>query len=105
MCIRDSFCPTQRVKLILWKFFKSFFGSSVKVGAASLGTPWEYFEKELANADNTCLLYTSHRVGICEDDIRAYYRRERITTELIHSLDKALHNKWIEYDLSLIHIW
>ena len=32
---------------------KVFFGSSVKVGAASLGTPWEYFEKELANADNT----------------------------------------------------
>ena len=34
---------------------KVFFGSSVKVGAASLGTPWEYFEKELANADNTAI--------------------------------------------------
>ena len=32
-----------------------FFGKIVKVGAASLGTPWEYFEKELANADNTAI--------------------------------------------------
>ena len=34
---------------------KVFFGNSVKVGTASLGTPWEYFEKELANADNTAI--------------------------------------------------
>ena len=32
-----------------------FFGSRVKVGEANLGTPWEYFEKELANADNTAI--------------------------------------------------
>lgn len=32
-----------------------FFSNVVKVGAASLGTPWEYFEKELANADNTAI--------------------------------------------------
>ena len=32
-----------------------FFGNSVKVGEANLGTPWEYFEKELANADNTAI--------------------------------------------------
>ena len=34
---------------------KVFFGNSVKVGTASLGTPWDYFEKELANADNTAI--------------------------------------------------
>lgn len=32
-----------------------FFGNRVKVGEANLGTPWEYFEKELANADNTAI--------------------------------------------------
>lgn len=32
-----------------------FFGRIVKVGVASLGTPWEYFEKELANADRTAI--------------------------------------------------
>ena len=32
-----------------------FFGNIVKVGTATLGTPWEYFEKELANADNTAI--------------------------------------------------
>lgn len=32
-----------------------FFGNKVKVGDANLGTPWEYFEKELANADNTAI--------------------------------------------------
>lgn len=32
-----------------------FFGKIVKVGDARLGTPWEYFEKELANADNTAI--------------------------------------------------
>lgn len=32
-----------------------FFGSVVKVGVANLGTPWEYFEKELANADHTAI--------------------------------------------------
>lgn len=34
---------------------KVFFGKSVKVGPASLGNPWEYFSKELANADNTAI--------------------------------------------------
>ncbi len=32
-----------------------FFGNRVTVGEANLGTPWEYFEKELANADNTAI--------------------------------------------------
>lgn len=32
-----------------------FFGKIVKVGVITLGTPWEYFEKELANADNTAI--------------------------------------------------
>lgn len=32
-----------------------FFGTNVRVGEAYLGTPWEYFEKELANADNTAI--------------------------------------------------
>lgn len=34
---------------------KVFFGNIVKVGVVTLGTPWEYFEKELANADNTAI--------------------------------------------------
>lgn len=32
-----------------------FFGKQVNVGAARLGNPWEYFSKELANADNTAI--------------------------------------------------
>ena len=35
---------------------KVFFGNVVKgSGGRTLGTPWEYFEKELANADNTAI--------------------------------------------------
>ena len=59
---------------------------------------WSSEVRPLRSTVTYAVLYNDHRVGICEDDIRAYYRRERITTELIHSLDKALHNKWIEYD-------
>lgn len=32
-----------------------FFGKIVRVGVITLGSPWEYFEKELANADNTAI--------------------------------------------------
>lgn len=32
-----------------------FFGKIVKVGVVTLGSPWEYFSKELANADNTAI--------------------------------------------------
>lgn len=32
-----------------------FFGKVVKVGKSSLGTPWDYFSKELANADHTAI--------------------------------------------------
>lgn len=32
-----------------------FFGKTVRVGVITLGSPWEYFEKELANADNTAI--------------------------------------------------
>lgn len=32
-----------------------FFGKSVKVGQAFLGTPWDYFSRELANADNSSI--------------------------------------------------
>lgn len=32
-----------------------FFGKVVNVGAASLGNPWDYFGKELANADHTAI--------------------------------------------------
>lgn len=32
-----------------------FFGKIVKVGVKTLGSPWEYFEKELANADNNSI--------------------------------------------------
>ncbi|MCI6112493.1 MAG: hypothetical protein MR690_02765 [Rikenellaceae bacterium] len=32
-----------------------FFGRTVKVRDSYLGTPWEYFSKELANADNSAI--------------------------------------------------
>ena len=32
-----------------------FFGKAVNVGTASLGSPWDYFSKELANADHTAI--------------------------------------------------
>ncbi|MBQ7711844.1 MAG: hypothetical protein IJT39_08465 [Bacteroidales bacterium] len=37
------------------EIIRVFFGSKVKVGEAILGSPWEYFEKELSNADNTAI--------------------------------------------------
>lgn len=40
-----------QMKLII----EVFFGRIVKVGDVKLGTPWEYFEKELSNADNTAI--------------------------------------------------
>lgn len=40
-----------QMKLII----EVFFGKIVKVGTITLGSPWEYFEKELSNADNTAI--------------------------------------------------
>lgn len=40
-----------QMKLII----ELFFGKIVKVGVITLGSPWEYFEKELSNADNTAI--------------------------------------------------
>lgn len=40
-----------QMKLII----EVFFGKKVKVGVITLGSPWEYFEKELSNADNTAI--------------------------------------------------
>lgn len=40
-----------QMKLII----EVFFGKIVKVGVIKLGSPWEYFEKELSNADNTAI--------------------------------------------------
>lgn len=40
-----------QMKLII----QVFFGRIVKVGQATLGSPWDYFKKELANADNTAI--------------------------------------------------
>lgn len=40
-----------QMKLII----EVFFGKIVKVGVVTLGSPWEYFEKELSNADNTAI--------------------------------------------------
>ncbi|MDE5887331.1 MAG: hypothetical protein K2H46_07080 [Muribaculaceae bacterium] len=37
------------------KIIEVFFGRIVKVGVITLGSPWEYFEKELSNADNTAI--------------------------------------------------
>lgn len=36
-------------------FITVFFGKKVNVGVATLGNPWEYFSKELANADNSAI--------------------------------------------------
>ncbi len=33
----------------------AFFGNQVRVGDTYLGSPWEYFKKELANADNSAI--------------------------------------------------
>ena len=40
-----------QMKLII----EVFFGKIVKVGVITLGSPWEYFEIELSNADNTAI--------------------------------------------------
>lgn len=40
-----------QMKLII----EVFFGKIVKVGVITLGSPWDYFEKELSNADNTAI--------------------------------------------------
>ena len=37
------------------RIIEVFFGKIVKVGFITLGSPWEYFEKELSNADNTAI--------------------------------------------------
>lgn len=37
------------------RIIEVFFGKIVKVGVITLGSPWEYFEKELSNADNTAI--------------------------------------------------
>lgn len=50
---KNQFKPLGRAEMD--PIIKVFFGNSVKVGTASLGTPWEYFEKEMANADNTAI--------------------------------------------------
>lgn len=33
----------------------AFFGKEVRVGSAHLGSPWDYFSKELSNADNSAI--------------------------------------------------
>lgn len=51
--------PTNQFKSLkiaeMSPIIRVFFGNVVKVGTATLGSPWEYFEKELANADNTAI--------------------------------------------------
>lgn len=59
---------------------------------------WSSEVRPLRSTVTYAVLYNDERVGICEDEIRACYQRDRITIELIGSLDKALHNKWVEFD-------
>lgn len=59
--IKDSFLlfPENQIKPLNRQTMKrlvfTFFGYKVDVGTANLGNPWEYFSKELANADNSAI--------------------------------------------------
>ncbi len=59
--IKDSFLlfPENQIKPLnkktMQRLIYTFFGYKVDVGTANLGTPWDYFSKELANADHTAI--------------------------------------------------
>jgi cellulose biosynthesis protein BcsQ len=50
---KNQFKSIERAGMI--PIIQVFFGKYVNVGAASLGSPWDYFSKELANADHTAI--------------------------------------------------
>lgn len=59
--IKDSFLlfPENQIKPLnkkmMMRLIYTFFGYKVDVGTANLGSPWDYFSKELANADHTAI--------------------------------------------------
>ncbi len=48
---RDSFIARANMGVLI----TAFFGKEVCVGKAHLGSPWDYFSKELSNADNSAI--------------------------------------------------
>lgn len=59
--IKESFLlfPENQIKPLnkktMIRLIYTFFGYKVDVGTANLGSPWDYFSKELANADHTAI--------------------------------------------------
>lgn len=63
-----------------------FFGRIVKVGDVKLGTPWEYFEKELSNADNTAISLRPFINTLNSNAIdKALAKTERLINSIISS--------------------
>lgn len=61
-----------------------FFGKAVKVGPANLGTPWDYFSRELANADNSSISLRPFINTMDNNAIdRALSRTEKYIKELV----------------------
>lgn len=67
----------------MYPIIRVFFGNIVKVGVIELGTPWEYFEMELANADNTAI---SLRPFINTMDSNAVDKALSKTERFVHSI-------------------
>lgn len=71
-----------QMKLII----EVFFGRIVKVGDVKLGTPWEYFEKELSNADNTAISLRPFINTLNSNAIdKALAKTERLINSIISS--------------------
>ncbi len=61
-----------------------FFGKAVKVGPAYLGSPWDYFSRELANADNSSISLRPFINTMDNNAIdRALSRTEKYIKELV----------------------
>lgn len=61
-----------------------FFGRQVSLGASRLGHPWEYFEKDLSNADNNSICLRPFINRLDENAVdKALGRTERHVTEII----------------------
>lgn len=61
-----------------------FFGKAVKVGSSYLGTPWDYFSRELANADNSSISLRPFINTMDNNAIdRALSRTEKYIKELV----------------------
>lgn len=61
-----------------------FFGKQVSIGTSKLGHPWEYFEKDLSNADNNSICLRPFINRLDENAVdKALGRTERYVTEII----------------------